>query len=53
MVIGSQTNTYTFSRIMHLPYLYMLNCEKLGIHSVVEARCESLYSHMAVYNLKT
>lgn len=37
MVIDSQTNTYTFSSIMHLPYVYMLNYEQLGFHSVVEA----------------
>lgn len=50
MVIDSQTNTYASSRIMHLPCVYMLTNEGLGLHSVVN---KSLYSHVAVYNLKT
>lgn len=49
MVIVNQTNTYTFSRIMHLPYFYMLNNEQLGFHGVAEAGVSHYTSHMAVY----
>lgn len=37
LVIDGQINTYALSRIMHLPYFYMLNYEQLGLHSAVEA----------------
>lgn len=54
MVTDSQNNTYTFSRIMHLPYFYMRNDEQLDVYSVAEACvCESPYSNAAVTNLKT
>ena len=44
MVIDSQRNTYTFSRIMHLLYLYMLSYEQLGLYSVGEAGGVTLQS---------
>lgn len=37
IVIDSQTNAYTFSTIMRLPHVYMLNYGQLGLHSVAEA----------------